>query len=415
MTYIEKLHAKSFRQFNDLNVTFNKGFNFIAGPNGCGKTSILSAIAHSISRNTLGYSRFKVGAELWTDMSIQGKSFRFGFGNGTIKNFNYREAALVQYVTPLIEQGRETVQLHQTEEKLAGAIPLFIGANRSIKYRKIQGMTRERTSAESNRDYLNSGNTSLYGDKDENIKQWIINRDFLIEKDWAEEERLNWNHMLKLLPEIGPFDSDFSYIKTGRNLEPEFSLYGQNCYLEELSSGFQAVLSIIASIIEWVESTRPEGKRSVVNASGTVLIDELDLHLHPEWQFTLRNGLEKLFPNIQFIVTTHSPHILASAKENEVIVMPKFTHGETYKLQATDVMYSGWNTDQILADVMGVQSIENKYYAQLITIAFEHVEKNDLKSLQKSIDDLVRVTHPNDVIIPVLQTKLASMMAINND
>ncbi|WP_216619290.1 AAA family ATPase [Vibrio sp. 99K-1] len=413
--YIEKLHVKNFRQFDELNVSFNQGFNFIAGPNGCGKTSILSAIAHSISTGSFGYSRFKTGAEVWTDMNVQGAHVRIGFGSGAIRDSGYRNATYVSHVDPPVEQGRKVVPIHQSEQALTGALPLFIGASRSIKYKKIQGMTREPTLNENNRTYVNSGNSALYGDKETNIKQWIINRDFLIEKDWAEEERANWNHMLGLLPEIGPFDSNFSYIKTGRDLEPEFSLYGQSCYLEELSSGFQAVLSIIANIIEWIEGTRPEGMRSVIAASGTVLIDELDLHLHPEWQFTLRNGLEKLFPNIQFIVTTHSPHILASAKQSEVIVMPKIQGGETYNLQPTNTMFSGWNTDQILADVMGVQSLENKQYAQLIATAFEHVEKHNPEALQLSIDDLLRVTHPNDVIVPVLQAKLASMVAMQND
>ncbi|MCJ7959621.1 MAG: AAA family ATPase [Pseudomonas sp.] len=414
-SYIESLHVKNVRQFSELNVKFNKGFNFIAGPNGCGKTSILACISHCFNYNNILYSRIGEGAEFWTDLTSKDEKLRFGFGTGTFEIKGYRNTSLKSWNHAPSDEGRKTILSHEISKSAEIFCPLFLGANRSIKYKQISGMQREQTRDQTLNAYSNSSTQQLHGDHQQDIKQWFVNRYFMIDKPWAIEERINWEHMVNSLPKIGPFDSDFSYIRTGKDLEPIFSIYGEECYLEELSSGFQAVLSIIANIFEWVEGSRPDGDRKVTEVSGTVLIDELDLHLHPEWQFTLRNGLEKIFPNIQFIVTTHSPHLLASAQQGEVIVMPKTYGREIYNLEPSSKMYSGWNTDQILSEVMGVRSLDNKQYEQLVSKAFECVENGLVLELETAIDNLLLVAHPSDTIVMVLQAKLAAMVATKND
>lgn len=412
--YIESLHVKNVRQFEELNVKFNRHFNFIAGPNGCGKTSILTCISHCFHHSNFKYSRFKDGAEFWTDLVSGTDKFRLGLGSGAVDIKGYRASSIRSWVAPMAEVGREIVITHRVKEQLQ-LVPLFLGAHRSIKYKKIAGMKREEVLDNQLASYTSEATQALYGDKEQDIKQWFINRYFMVDKDWATEEKINWEHLINSLPSIGPFDSEFAYIKTGKDLEPVFSLYGEECYLEELSAGFQAVLIIIANIFEWIEACFPEGRRKAIDASGTVLIDELDLHLHPEWQFTLRNGLEKMFPNLQFIVTTHSPHLLASAQSGEVIVMPKERGERKYDLKSSDKMYSGWSTDQILSEIMGVKSLENKKYEQLIVKAYENIEAGSVVDLEKTIRDLQLVAHPSDSIVTVLKVRLASMVAIQND
>lgn len=215
--------------------------------------------------------------------------------------------------------------------------------------------------------------------------------------------------MLENLPRIAPTGSDFQYLRTERDLEPIFRLYGQECYLEELSAGFQAIFSVIANIIEWIEKINPQGHRNIQEATGTVLIDELDLHLHPEWQFNIRDGLEALFPKLQFIVTTHSPHLLASAKEGEVIIMNRETGKTEYYFKPSDKRYSGWNTDQILEDVMGVKSLKNKDYERLIDEALDAYESKDKTKLLSVMEHLKNITHSDDTIVQVLEMKMASL------
>jgi energy-coupling factor transporter ATP-binding protein EcfA2 len=413
-SYIESLHVKNVRQFQELKVNFNQGFNFLAGPNGCGKTSVLACISHCFHHANFAYSRFNDESEFWTDLDDNGILYRVGLGKGSINGGAYRQSSGKLWNKPSQDANRKSLAVTDVKQELKSFCPLFIGANRSIKYRQISGMSREQTLDQKIDTYAANSTKSLYGDWNSDIKQWLVNRYFMIDKEWAVEEKVNWEHLVNSLPSIGPFDSNFSFVRIGKDLEPVFSIYDNECYLEELSSGFQAVLSIIANIFEWVEGSREDGGRIVKSASGTVLIDELDLHLHPEWQFSIRKSLETIFPSIQFIVTTHSPHLLSSAKENEVIIMPE-NGSDKYDLSPSKSMYSGWNTDQILSEIMGVKSLDSKTYEEYVAIALEKVESNSVPELKSAISNLEKICHPNDSIITVLKVRLASMVALQDD
>jgi len=409
-SYIKSLYAKNVGLFEELKIKFNKHNNFIVGPNATGKTSILRCIALAINPNSALFSRYGDLPELWIDIKHREKNYRIGMGKGWVKNQKqYRSAKLQHFQLPPSEKNiipLTQLSLHRNEIDFC---PLFIGAYRRIDYVKLDGMKREGTPVEKRRLYRDQSTINLEGISLPNVKQWMINRYFSIDKEWAEIERENWEWLNKNFSKIAPNDIDFAFVEIKRDLEPVFSVNGLHCYLEELSAGFQAILSLIFCIFDWIEGIYDyEADRLIRNASGTVVIDELDIHMHPEWQFTIGDTLNSIFPNLQFITTTHSPHLIASAKSNEIIILPQFSR--TIDVIPTSKIYSGWTTDQILADIMGVKSLDNKMYNKLLSEALDCITKKDIDKLKEIISELEKFTHPTDIIVEQLRIKLASLL-----
>ena len=87
----------------------------------------------------------------------------------------------------------------------------------------------------------------------------------------------------------------------------------------DLSSGFQSLIWMVFDIAYRMALLNPHKKEAIANTAGIVLIDELDMHLHPRWQWKVIDALWSVFPNVQFIATTHAPILFASAKDVQII------------------------------------------------------------------------------------------------
>lgn len=407
-TYISNLHVKGFRSFKLLDIQFNPKFNFIIGPNGCGKTSILRAIIMAYSDSERHDSRLQPDFEVWIDYIYKTKKHRIGVVpyDGTMLKNEYRNYPSISPNKPPSYSECEPYYSYQAKDvKFA---PLVLGAFRRVEYKKINGMMREENITNCIESYINNAPRSLSGGYLPDIKQWMINRYFQIDKAWAEMEKDNWNWLIENLDKLAPQESSFKFVKIERDLEPVFSLNNKECYLEELSTGFQSILSMVLAIFEWIENTNEREDKLVKSAKGIVIIDELDVHLHPEWQLTLRESLETIFPKLQFIVTTHSPHLISSAKEDEIIVIPE---GEdVINLKPNEHKFSGWNTDQILSELMGVKSLYNKEYFTIIQKGMDYIEKCDIEGLSNIIEELEKIAHPSDTIISVLKMEKAALI-----
>ncbi|WP_353570627.1 AAA family ATPase, partial [Candidatus Albibeggiatoa sp. nov. BB20] len=283
-----------------------------------------------------------------------------------------------------------------------------IGVNRLFDYKQLQGLTRENIGdariLQERQKLVNAVDGNITTD----IKQWITNRYFIVEKDWAKIERENWNQVVKSLPKLAPKDTELEFLYVKRDFEPVFKLNGKECYLDELSSGFKSFLVIIFSIVDWCEGIYEDENALLENVQGTVLIDEIDAHLHPKWQMTIIRTLKDLFPKLQFIVTTHSPHVIASAEANEIIRIPQ--HNGTVELKPDAQSYQGWQLDFILQDVM---NMSNLFQADVQT-SLENLNKayddNDLESYDKYLDELEHCLHPNDSILKVYQLKKSNLL-----
>lgn len=409
--YINSFQAREFRLFKQIDVVFNERFNFIVGPNASGKTSILRAMANCLTSNNCDDTRYKPDTAFHTDYFYNNHYYRIGLDNTSVCIANsYREAlGFLIMNKPIV--GRDnytTYDFYNVAKQASFLCPLFMGPYRKIDYKKMQGMQREATTTASQNKYITNSVQYLYSSFTPNVKQWMVNRYFITEKDWATEEKANWVWLISKLSCLAPIESNFQFLEIKQDLEPTFQLFGKIVYLEELSAGFQAVLSLIFSIFEWIEATNDGDNKLIKNAKGTVLIDELDVHLHPEWQLNIRNALETIFPHLQFICTTHSPHIIASAKPGEVIIIYDSSDG-IYDLKPSTKAYSGWSTDQILEHIMGVKSLDNKLYEKLYNEALDALDESNITLVKDMIDKLTQITYSKDTRVETLKIKLAKL------
>lgn len=175
------------------------------------------------------------------------------------------------------------------------------------------------------------------------VDQWL--RDLNHKKlEGRKEETRQLEVLIKILRDdlmpnqitVDRIDSDGLWLKDRNGLSLAWG---------EMSDGYRAALALLADIlrhliksygIDGLTEQDSDGKLSV-RRSGVVLIDEIDAHLHPEWQRNIGFWLKKHFPNIQFLVTTHSPLICQAADPNGIFVLPEpGSSKKPYPLSADD-------------------------------------------------------------------------------
>lgn len=169
-----------------------------------------------------------------------------------------------------------------------------------------------------------------------------------------------------------------------------------------LSDGYRNVIKIIVDIATRMCILNPYQKENVLkNTPGIVVIDEIDLSLHPTWQRKIIGILKELFPRIQFICATHSPFIIQSLEEGELITLD----------QQLDSEYSGESIEDIAEDVMGVEMAQysekkRKMYkaAQNYLKALEQAEsQEDLDALRNEMDRLEAMYSENPAYLALIE------------
>jgi hypothetical protein len=173
-----------------------------------------------------------------------------------------------------------------------------------------------------------------------------------------------------LLRTLLPKDTEF----TGRfeQLEPVFQHRGVYLPFGALSDGYRAFIGMVGDLIYHLQLTCPK-QMKLRQITGIVLVDDIDLHLHPSWQLTVVPNLATTFPMIQFILTSHSPILVGTVHAKNIRII----EDSTVKQLSEDV--HGLSADQILAssyfNLTTVRSPDEE--ARLATITEEVAERSD--------------------------------------
>jgi predicted ATP-binding protein involved in virulence len=196
---------------------------------------------------------------------------------------------------------------------------------------------------------------------------------------------------------------DFSNLRIERKLRRmTVQKHGEILDVTQLSAGEKALLTLVSDLARRLALANPEARDPRLG-EGVVLIDEIDLHLHPRWQRMLLPSLERTFPNCQFIVTTHSPQVISDVKPECIYLLERTQEGEIIARRPEASF--GLDSNRILEDLMGVDERPKRIKEQLLQF-FRLIDEGKLdeaKALRRELEAEIGSDEPNfakgDVLI----------------
>jgi len=368
---IKKLEMKNFRGFEELTVQFpEKGSAVFVGVNGAGKSSMLEAILLLLfvqieSRGTRDKKiEFEEGdlrrgalyIENELELSFEGIDYKSKMTRGS-DNDNLKGISFNHYKNNL----RKTL-IEKTAFNSKVDSPFFtyyptsrlVEDEPSLKIKDISRLNQ----LDAILQYL----PRLIDFND--FFEWFRNTEDLENEIRLQEDNNHRNRGLEVIRKaIKIFLPNVSNFRIKRKGVLEFIIEkeGDNLVLGNLSHGEKAMFAMIGDIARRLSIANPS-LENPLKGEGIILIDEIELHLHPKWQRTIVPRLEKTFPNIQFILTTHSPQVLSSMKRENVFVLENFKlkkSPNTFWRDSNSILENVFKTEERQLD--GVEAIKKLY------------------------------------------------------
>lgn len=336
-TRLVRLKLQHFRCFEQLEISFHPTLSVIIGVNGAGKTAVLEGIAGLLQPlvSTIMGKEDEYFIEGFNSMDIK---------NGTIESTNQIKVRInddfvLEWYASLSREGYEAdylsdqVELNQLshaisrlkeglKERIAVSLPV-------LAYYACQETGGDRQTPDEVTDTDLSNIFNIYLD--------ALNRksfDYDLFKDWFKWQELvareTGDRTLietvkkAVLAIISDDYQSFHGLRTRYKDYPGGALVLENdggeIFVDQLSSGERMLFGLVADLARRLAIANPQ-KENPLDGSGIVLIDEIDLHLHPKWQRLVLYKLRKTFKNIQFVVTTNSPQVLQYVKPENIMVI----------------------------------------------------------------------------------------------
>lgn len=329
---LTKLHIENFKGFETLDVDFHPNFNIVVGINGTGKSSLLEASKIAIGSLFLELDKIK---DKISSPSILAENVRLhnletqyptiiqAFAEIDSELCTSKDSCSIEWKRVLEKHRGKTTKIQAREmSRISDNLQKIIRRNEDKPLPLIAYYSTDRFKKEKKDVGVTAKGSRLRGyynalDQLTNIKFFLelFKTETLYELQHQEKSiqlEVVKRAVEECIEDCQKIYYDVSYdkllidVKSANELIPFFSL----------SDGVRTTLSLVMEIAFRCYLLNPYlGLDAAKQTEGVVLIDEIDLHLHPTWQKKIVADLRRAFPNLQFIVTTHAPLVIGSLKE----------------------------------------------------------------------------------------------------
>lgn len=391
--FLKSIKISNFRAIDNVEIKFEKGFNILIGDNGVGKTSILEAISVALGGFLAGIDG--IYTKHFTIDEIRCVSELLGQGSYNIRhitpiqvdcdveldgeNYNWtRRKSSIKSSRSIVEPRDICKKASQLSENPNGILPV-------LNYQSVSRMwaqKRERTENIFKKDNFSRNVGYIDCLSQESNVKLLLNWCRRMEQiSWQENQKIaEYEAVKNALAKFMSIMNDTDVNRVLYDKKQEELMYKDKdkiLPIRFLSAGYQSLIWMVLEIAYRMAVLNPNLLIDVTNkTTGIVLIDELDLHLHPKWQWKVVKALKETFPNLQFIATTHSPIILASCKNERVISIGSDMNIEyknsSYGLPINDVLIAYQNSDNIASNI---KNKLEKFYKCVENQEFKHASK----------------------------------------
>lgn len=415
---LQQLNIINFRALKEAEIHFSPGFNVLVGENGAGKSTVIRALeimlssftSHLNSRNgkgrqisakdifhTMPYACLTLTTDqaAWQKVLVD-KNYRgsvpvktmagavnayadqlvTAYTGGTVdgkEHYNIPMVASYSVNRSLIDIPARVHEKHEMDALSLYRRDIDAGSNLRIFYEWF----RERENYE-NAVKVNSANLN-FSDKQLDVVRSVVNR---------------------LLPE-------YDNLRVRRNPHASgFELRKGKQYfsIDQLSDGEKCYLTLVCDIARRLAICNPLLEQPL-HGEGIVLIDEIELHLHPAWQAMAIDKLRNLFPNIQFVITTHSPHVVQNLRESLGDSLIVLSDSKVYE---TEAKY-GDTLDHLLLGIFNLDSLRPLTIRKSIDRVWHFLNQGDFDSdgLQAALSALGELIPKTDGEMATINLQMA--------